>query len=316
MTARSKQKPQKALVIMFLCALAIIAGAFSFPLMVQANPVGNVAPPNVHAEIVGSLLRIEATDGFYPIEAVFINDRRFNFRVDSALLIDISQYIATGDTLAVYAVDFAGNVSNTVLLTPPPPFQPPQPNNLTPEGQGEIVDHSTDGDGIEFITINTPAGNTFFLIIDHTRGGNNVYFLNAVTEWDLLTLAADAELPTPPQFAEPPPPPPVVVQETQPQPEPTPAPVDDSGGGNTGMIIFMVIAGVGVFAAAYYFKILKPKQMKQMQGDEDFDNEDDEEGDEDEDFDDLDNEDGDIDGDDDSDMPQDESDVIEDEDKN
>lgn len=309
MIARNKQKPRKAFITLIICALAILAGAFSFPMTVQANPIGNVAPPNVHAEIVGSLLRIEATDGFYPIEAVFINNRRFNFRVDSALLIDISQYIATGDTIAVYAVDFAGNVSNTVLLTPPPPVQPPQPNNLSPEGQGEIVDHATDGDGIEFITINTPAGNTFFLVIDHTRGGNNVYFLNAVTEWDLLTLAADADLPTPPQFTEPPPPP-VVIQEAPPQPEPTPEPVEDSEGGNTGMIIFMVIAGAGVFAAAYYFKILKPKQMKEMQGDDDFDD------DEDEDDFDEDSEDEDIDGENDSDMLQGDTDAIEDEEKN
>ena len=273
MIFRSRKVPQKALSFMLLCTLAIIAGAFSFPAEVRASPV-NIAPPSVHAEITGSLLRIEATDGFYPVEAIFINGRRFNFRVDSALLIDVSQYVAAGDSIAVYAVDFAGNVSSTVLLTPPPPMLPPQPNNLTPEGQGQVIDHATSADNIEFITINTPAGNTFFLVIDHTRGGNNVYFLNAATEWDLLTLAADAELPTPPQFAEPPPPPPpVIVQEIPPQPEPVPI---DEGGGNLGMIIFMVIAGGGVFAVAYYFKILKPKQAKQTEDDDEDEDEDDE----------------------------------------
>jgi len=256
-------------ILIFLCTFALFAGAFLFPQATQAQ--ANVAPPAVHAEIMGSLLRIDATDGFYPIEAVFINGRRFNFRVDSALMIDISGYIVSGDTIAVYAVDFAGNVSNTVLLTPPPPMQPPQPNNLTPEGQGQVIDHATNEDNIEFLTINTPAGNTFFLVIDHTRADNNVYFLNAVTEWDLLTLAYNAELPAPPQFSQPPPPPPV-VQEVAPEPEPEP--IEDSGNSNMGMVIFMLVAGVGVFGAAYYFKIVKPKQDKLAEeglDDDDFD---------------------------------------------
>ena len=164
-------------------------------------------------------------------------------------------------------------MSNTVLLTPPPPILPPQPNNITPEGHGQIVDHGTDGDGIEFITINSRSGNTFFLVIDHTRGGNNVYFLNAVTEWDLLNLAAEADLPTPPAFSEPPPTPTPVVQEPLPTPEPIPEPVNDNGG-NMGMIIFMLLAGAGVFGAAYYFKILKPKQAKQAEEDLDDDDDD------------------------------------------
>ena len=169
----------------------------SAPIITNIPPafVGPVAPPTVDAEIIGSLLRIRTTSGFFAVEAVYVNGRRFNHRVDSALVIDISQYITTGGTIAIHAVDFAGNHSDTVLLTPPPPFEPPPPNNITPDGQGEVLDHLRSGDGIEFITITTPIGNVFHLIIDHTRSSNNVYFLNAVTEWDLLTLAAEAELP-------------------------------------------------------------------------------------------------------------------------
>ena len=91
------------------------------------------------------------------MEAVYINGRRFNHRVDSALVLDISQYLASGDTIAIHAVDFAGNYSNTVLLTPPPPALPPPPNNFTPDGQGEVLDHLTDGDGVEFITVTMPG---------------------------------------------------------------------------------------------------------------------------------------------------------------
>ena len=276
----------KKIFTLFLYAFAIFAGAFSFPAEVRAEQIfqNNVAPPTVHAEIVGSLLRIEATDGFYPIEAVFINGRRFNFRVDSALLIDISGYIASGNSIAIYAVDFAGNVSSTVFLTPPPSIQPPQPNNLTPEGQAQVIDHATNEDEIEFLTINTPAGNTFFLVIDHTRQGNNVYFLNAVTEWDLMTLAAAAELPAPPIF-EPPPVPEIPIEPPEEPPEPTPAPAENSGGG-MGMYVLLGLAGAGVFAAAYYFKIVKPKQAKQAQAENNADSDDDDDnGEEDDDSD-------------------------------
>jgi len=240
---------------------------------VYASETSNhVAPPTVEAEIIGSLLRIRTTSGFFAVEAIYINNRRFNHRVDSALVIDISQYIATGNTIAIFAVDFAGNYSDTVLLTPPPPVQPPTPNNITPDGQGEVLDHLTDGDGIEFLTITTATGNVFHLIIDHTRSTNNVYFLNAVTEWDLLTLAAEAELATPPHIASPPPEPIIIEREPPtetPEPEPIP-PVEapHESGGRMGLFIFMAIAGAGAFGVICYLKILKPRQEREMYSDE------------------------------------------------
>ena len=241
---------------------------------VQAAHVTHVAPPTVEAEILGSLLRIRTISGFFAVEAVYINGRRFNHRVDSALVVDISQYIATDNTIAIQAVDFAGNYSDTVLLSPPPPAQPPIQNNFTPEGQGEIQDSLTDGDGIEFFTITTEAGNVFHLIIDHTRSSNNVFFLNAVTEWDLLTLAADAELAIPPNIAPPTPPPPIVVEHEpppvvdEPEPEPTPEPIPKDSGGRMGTFIFLGIGGAGAFGVIYYLKILKPKQEQEMYGGE------------------------------------------------
>jgi len=240
----------------------------------QTTQANHVAPPAVDAEIIGSLLRIRTTSGFFAVEAVYINGRRFNHRVDSALVIDINQYIATGNTIAIHAVDFAGNQSDTVLLTPPPPAQPPVQNNFTPEGQGEIQDSLTSGDGIEFFTITTEAGNVFHLIIDHTRGSNNVFFLNAVTEWDLLTLAADAELPVPPQVSPPTPPPPVIVEHEppptteEPPPDPTPEPAAEESGGGMGRFIFLGIGGAVAFGVIYYLKILKPKQEREMYGGE------------------------------------------------
>ena len=58
-----------------------------------------------------------------------------------------------------------------------------------PDGTGTVIETATGEDGKVFYTISTPAGNIFYLIIDHSRQANNVFFLNAVTERDLLALA-------------------------------------------------------------------------------------------------------------------------------
>lgn len=65
---------------------------------------------------------------------------------------------------------------------------------FTPEGQASVVDHATDGDGKEFYTFSTPEGNVFYLVIDSQRESDNVYFLNAVTEADLMALAEGSGL--------------------------------------------------------------------------------------------------------------------------
>ena len=251
-------------------ALVICLSLILFPAAVYAADLNtNVAPPTVEAEIIGSMLKIRATPGFYAVESVYVNDRRFNHRVDSALVIDISEYIAVGDTIAVHAVDFAGNHSNTVLLSSPVPAQPPVPNNITPEGHGELLDHISDSDKIEFITVETPAGNVFYLIIDHTRSSNNVYFLNPVTEWDLLTLAAEAELPIPAHIAEPPPATEAVTVEPEPPPatetptEPIQEPVEEKKRSRVGLYIFLAIAGVAGFGILFYLKVLKPKKDRE-----------------------------------------------------
>jgi hypothetical protein len=279
MTLTKRTIPKKAgiktkTIIPLAMALLMCMSLFIFPMTAYASETSpHTAPPTVEAEIVGSLLRIRAMSGFYAVEAVYVNSRRFNHRVDSALVIDISGYIATGEIIAVHAVDFAGNHSNTVLLTPPAPAQPPVPNNLTPDGQGQVLDHLTSADMVEFITITTPAGNVFHLVIDHTRSSNNVYFLNPVTEWDLLMLAAEAELPVPNNIIQVPPTTEPVVTEREPTettetsaPEPVPEVPDDDDGGRGGMYIFLLIAGAGAFGLIYYIKILKPKKEREMYG--------------------------------------------------
>lgn len=64
---------------------------------------------------------------------------------------------------------------------------------FTPDGQATVTDNAAEADGKEFYTFTTPEGNVFYLVIDHGRESENVYFLNAVTETDLLALAAREE---------------------------------------------------------------------------------------------------------------------------
>lgn len=133
---------------------------------------------------------------------------------------------------------------------------------FTPEGTGTVVDNATDGDGKEFFTITTPSENVFYLIIDRQRDGQNVYFLNAVTEKDLLALAEKD--PEPVMEPEP---------ETEPPTEPEPEPEKTSGFpmGNILMIAAVLLAGGG---AGYYFKVYRPKHEVPDMDDEEYDYED------------------------------------------
>jgi len=143
-----------------------------------------------------------------------------------------------------------------------PPTPTPSPSNpFTPDGQGTVVDHATNDDGKEFFTFRTPAGNVFFLVIDHQRAGDNVYFLNAVTELDLLALAEQAgDNPFAPPMAPMPMPTPDPLPELEPvepdEVDPAPAP-----SGNNGTMIFVFFAALTFGAAGYYIKIVRPKKQ-------------------------------------------------------
>lgn len=91
------------------------------------------------------------------------------------------------------------NASNqkdyTVSATVPKQTEQRAEIPLTPNGQATVLDHATGEDGKEFFTITTANNNVFYLIVDRQREEENVYFLNAVTETDLLSLAqADEQL--------------------------------------------------------------------------------------------------------------------------
>lgn len=70
---------------------------------------------------------------------------------------------------------------------------------LTPGGNLTVIDdvHQTnDKDEIEdkqFVTVQSKNGNTFYIIIDRSGDQENVYFLNAVDEADLMALMEDEQ---------------------------------------------------------------------------------------------------------------------------
>jgi len=263
--------------ILTMFALVLCMSAFLLP--VSAFAAAETEPPTIKAWLEGDMLFIEAADSGSGVEAVFIDDERVNYRVDGGLILFASDYADEGETISLYAVDFAGNKSETVTVDIPTtavPTEltatPTQTNPFTPAGQASVVDQASDSDGKDFYTFTTPEGNVFYLIIDHQRDSDNVYFLNAVTENDLLALAESSgngnggAIPTPD---------PVPTPDPTPTPDPEP-PAKESGGNGT--MIFILIAIIAIGGAGYYIKIVRPKQQAGVADDEDdFEDEDDSE---------------------------------------
>lgn len=146
---------------------------------------------------------------------------------------------------------------------------------LTPEGNATLVDDF--GGNKQLITVTTKAGNYFYILIDRDdKGENTVHFLNQVDDADLDALLEDGQ--TKEET-------PAVCTCTEKceagavnascpvcsadrskctakaaEPEETESPKEEEKESNAGMLlIVLVLAGLGG-AAAYYFKVIKPKK--------------------------------------------------------
>lgn len=166
---------------------------------------------------------------------------------------------------------------------------------FTPEGTGTVLDRATGAEGDkQFYTITTEDGNVFYLIVDGKRDSNNVYFLNGVTEADLMALAEKDDNVSISSV------PPVetcictdkceaghvntdcpvckndltkctgkaAVQPTEDPKEPEP-----EKSGSAGTIIFLVIAVIAVAGIGYYVKIVRPKKQAAFDDDGGFEEE-------------------------------------------
>ena len=137
-------------------------------------------------------------------------------------------------------------------------LQPETQNPFSTDGTGTVVDNATDEDGKEFYTITTPDENIFYLVIDKQKTTDNVYFLNAVTEADLLPLAEKSEEETETPAPEP---------EPEPEPEPTESPEEvtepepDAPDSNLPAILLVGAVALIGGGAGYYLKIYKPKHQ-------------------------------------------------------
>ena len=107
---------------------------------------------------------------------------------------------------AYYASDENGNNEpgdpiTSVSVTTEPVAEPTLPSlgGLTPDGNLALIDdilggayyssEEVDDSQMQFVTVESKNGNTFYLVIDHSTG--DVYFLNLVDEADLLALLED-----------------------------------------------------------------------------------------------------------------------------
>lgn len=135
-------------------------------------------------------------------------------------------------------------------------------NPFTPDGSATVVDNATDEQGKEFYTIMTPDENVFYLIIDKQRDGENVYFLNAVTESDLMALAqkdTDSQTVTPTAPSEPEPAAPAEPEEPSAPETPETEPEQPAPKSNNSMMFLVIVAALAAGGLGYYFKVYKPK---------------------------------------------------------
>lgn len=146
------------------------------------------------------------------------------------------------------------------------------PNPFTPAGTGTVVNTATDEDGKQFYTITTPDENVFYLVIDLQRETDNVYFLNAVTEKDLLALAEKSEDTEENETAVVSTPEPDSDSETdissETSLETSTEPEQKSNPTMLLLVLAVVLIGGG---AGYYFKIYRPKQEQAALAEDEFD---------------------------------------------
>ena len=245
--------------------------------------------PSTGYDIISSLANgsqveiLDEEDGWY----------RISFPADLAYV--SGQYVRLNDitpteTPEGYSFDITGEELAELLSTfcgysGQEPQVIPEAQGLTPDGNLTLVDDFGEitGEGQQFITLVTKAGNYFYLIIDRDeKGEETVHFLNMVDERDLFSLIDEEEAAAMKeelaaeeaarQAAENPPT--VTPSETEPEVQ-EPEQGKKGGGILPALIILLLVLGGG---GAFFFIQLKNKKKEEAERpdpDADYDEEDD-----------------------------------------
>jgi len=152
---------------------------------------------------------------------------------------------------------------------------------LTPTGnmalQDDISGEEAEAQSIEFLTVTTRDNHTFYIVIEHTKNGNNVHFLNQVDDADLRALLSDEQVAeyfpdesgTEPaessEFSI------LGGDDKDPEADPDEGADKESKGGSSMTMLLVVVGLVAAVAGGYYFLKIKPKKDGKINEDAEFD---------------------------------------------
>ena len=185
--------------------------------------------------------------------------------------------------------------TETVPVETPAPVVPEETGEpteyafgLTPTGnmslQDNISGEEAEAQSIEFLTVTTRDNHTFYIVIEHTKNGNNVHFLNQVDDADLRALLSDEQVAEyfPEDGSE--------GSEgteggsgfsilgggdTEPDPDETPEDTEKKGAGSSITMLLVVVGVVAAIGGGYYFVKIKPKKDGKINEDAEFDDDED-----------------------------------------
>ncbi len=100
-----------------LPVLVLMLGAFLFPVTAHAQ-VSDTTPPTITATLSGDILTATAKDEGSGVAAIFVGKHEFSTLADGVAIIPFKEYAGTTEQkVEVYAVDVAGNRSESVQIT-------------------------------------------------------------------------------------------------------------------------------------------------------------------------------------------------------
>ncbi|MEG1432687.1 CD1107 family mobile element protein [Eubacterium sp.] len=108
-------------------------------------------------------------------------------------------------------------------------------------------------DARQFVTFTTKNGKTFHLIINHDEDSENVMLLTEVSEDDILNMVEKKEAPK------------QEITKEEPEKE-EPKPVNKEESSNMGTYLILILIVAGALGAGYYFKVIKKKEDKELEG--------------------------------------------------